>query len=80
MNTGHEILKEMQRFNETFLDPYFGCKLEIGIGIHAGNVIVGEVVVGAKSHLSVMGLAVNVAARIQGSTKRLNNNFLAYLN
>jgi adenylate cyclase len=77
INTGSEILKEMQRFNETFLDPYFGSKLEIGIGIHAGNVIVGEVVVGSKSHLSVTGLAVNIAARIQSSTKKLNNNFLA---
>lgn len=77
IHAGQEILKELDRFNDTFLDPYFGNRLEIGIGVHAGSVIVGEIMVGDKSHLSVMGLAVNIAARIQASTRRLNNNFLA---
>lgn len=77
ITAGHEISREMTSFNETFLEPYFGSRLDVGIGIHSGPVIVGEVVVGSKSHISVMGLAVNVASRIQASTKRLNNNFLA---
>jgi adenylate cyclase len=77
ITAGREISREMNSFNETFLEPYLGSRLEVGIGIHSGPVIVGEVVVGLKSHLSVMGLAVNVASRIQASTKRINNNFLA---
>lgn len=74
---GHSILKELRRFNETYLQPYFGTEFEIGIGVHCGEVIAGEVLVGQKSHLSVMGLAVNIASRIQESTKRLGNSFIA---
>jgi adenylate cyclase len=74
---GHSIQKELKRFNETYLQPYFGTQFEIGMGTHCGEVIVGEVLVGQKSHLSVMGLAVNIASRIQESTKRLGNSFVA---
>lgn len=74
---GEAILEEFGKFNDTYLHPYFGMRLDIGIGVHCGQVIVGEVMVGQKSHLSVMGLAVNIAARIQNSTKKLNNNFIA---
>lgn len=77
IDAGNEILKEFAKFNETYLDSYFGMRLNIGIGVHCGQVIVGEVVVGQKSHLSVMGLAVNIASRIQNSTKKLNNSFIA---
>jgi adenylate cyclase len=74
---GFAIQKELKRFNETYLEPYFGAHLEIGIGLHSGEVIVGEVMVGQKSHLSVMGLAVNIASRIQASTRKLDNSFIA---
>jgi adenylate cyclase len=76
IKTGHAILKELKRFNETYLQPYFGVQFEIGIGMHSGEVIVGEVMVGQKSHISVMGLAVNVASRIQASTRKLDNSFI----
>jgi adenylate cyclase len=74
---GNSILKELGRFNETYLGPYFNTQFEIGIGVHAGPVIVGDFMVGQKSHLSVMGLAVNVASRIQACTKKLDNSFIA---
>jgi adenylate cyclase len=77
IDAGYAILEEFGKFNETYLHPYFGMRLDIGIGVHCGQVIVGEVMVGQKSHLSVMGLAVSIAARIQNSTKKLNNNFIA---
>ena len=77
IKAGRAILKELKKFNETYLEPYFGTRFEIGIGIHCGQVIVGEVLIGQKSHLSVMGRAVNIAARIQASTRKLNNNFIA---
>jgi adenylate cyclase len=76
IKAGHSIQKELTRFNETYLQPFFGTDFEIGMGVHCGEVIVGEVLVGQKSHLSVMGLAVNIASRIQESTKRLGNSFI----
>jgi adenylate cyclase len=76
IQAGDSISAELKRFNETYLQPYFGTEFEIGMGVHCGEVIVGEVMVGQKSHLSVMGLAVNIASRIQESTKRLGNCFI----
>jgi adenylate cyclase len=76
IQAGHSILQEIRRFNETYLYPFFGTEFELGIGIHCGEVIVGEILFGQKSHLSVMGLAVNIASRIQESTKRLGNSFI----
>jgi adenylate cyclase len=76
IQAGNSIQSELKRFNETYLQPYFGTQFEIGMGAHCGEVIVGEVLVGQKSHLSVMGLAVNIASRVQESTKRLGNSFI----
>jgi adenylate cyclase len=76
IKAGDAISRELRRFNDTYLYPHFNTKFEIGIGAHCGEVIVGEVMVGQKSHLSVMGLAVNIASRIQSSTKRLTNSFI----
>jgi adenylate cyclase len=77
IKAGESIQRELKRYNETYLQPYFGAEFEIGMGVHCGEVIAGEVLVGQKSHLSVMGLAVNIASRIQESTKRLGNSFIA---
>jgi adenylate cyclase len=49
---------------------------QVGIGIHSGRVIVGEMQLGKMIKTSVMGLAVNIASRIQDSTKTLNNSFV----
>lgn len=76
IQAGFDIMKEMVRYNETYLRPYFNTRFEIGIGVHAGEVIVGETQVGQKSHLSIMGIPVNIASRIQAITRKLNNSFL----
>ena len=45
--------------------------------IHSGKVIVGRFNLGDHNKTNVMGLAVNIASRLQNSTKHLNNNFVA---
>jgi len=50
--------------------------MEIGIGLHVGKVIVGDMGVDDKSSLTAMGFPVNVAARLESATKELNNNFI----
>ena len=67
----------MYNLNEKYLRVYFAKEFEIGIGIHAGKVIVGEFNFGSELRTNVMGLAVNIASRIQDSTKELNNSFVA---
>ncbi len=71
-----QILQKLEKFNKQYLAIHFHHTLEIGIGLHAGAVIVGNIIINKKNHLTVMGYPVNVASRIQTATRELNNNFL----
>jgi adenylate cyclase len=73
---GHSILEELDKFNEQYLEKYFNHFFQVGIGLHAGNVIVGNVGIGVNNNLTVMGLPVNVASRLQAATRELNNSFV----
>jgi len=44
-------------------------KLRIGIGIHCGPAIVGEMGHGSAMHLTAVGDAVNTASRLESATK-----------
>ena len=70
------IFQAVGLFNEAYAEPYYGGPLEIGIGLHAGKVFVGEFGLDQAPQLSVMGLPVNIASRLQAKTKELNNDFL----
>ena len=71
-----KILQRIKKFNEQYLSVHFNYTLEIGIGLHAGIVIVGNISINKTSHLIVTGYPVNIASRIQTATRELNNNFL----
>jgi adenylate cyclase len=60
-------------FNDNYARTRYGRPLEMGIGMHAGEVIVEHY---NDDNLSVMGLPVNIAARLQAETKVLNNDLL----
>lgn len=57
------------------LKPYFeavyGRSFDIGIGIHYGDVIVGAVGAAGRRRMTIVGDAVNAAARIEAATKTL---------
>lgn len=74
--TGHAILKQLEISNCTYRE-IFQRDFNVGIGIHCGRVVVGEVKLGQMVKLHTVGLPVNVASRIQEATKELNNSFLA---
>ncbi|HEU4473138.1 MAG TPA: adenylate/guanylate cyclase domain-containing protein [Flavisolibacter sp.] len=73
---GHLIFQELVHFNEAYVLPHFGHRFEVGIGLHAGKVIIGDVGLGVENNLTVMGLPVNIASRLQAATKELNNSFV----
>ncbi len=70
------IFHDLEIFNATYAHPYFNLNFEIGVGLHKGNVIVREYDMEYNEHMTVMGLPVNIASRLQSETKELNNNML----
>lgn len=76
ISTGHAILAELDMLNKEYFVKYFNREFEIGIGIHAGKVIIGEFTINGHAKTNVMGLAVNIASRIQDATKEFNNSFI----
>ncbi|MGV3503184.1 MAG: adenylate/guanylate cyclase domain-containing protein [Adhaeribacter sp.] len=73
---GLKILEQIKIFNNTYMRPYFNHSFEVGIGVHAGKVVVGNVGIGLSDNLTVMGFPVNIAARLQAATRELNNSFV----
>ena len=73
---GLTILEELEKFNEQYLEKHFFHSFEVGIGLHAGRVIVGDIGIGVNNNLTAMGMPVNIASRIQAATRVLNNSFL----
>jgi adenylate cyclase len=55
----------------------FGRPLEIGIALHLGEVMYGNVGTEERLDFTVIGRAVNQAARLQGLTKHLGQPVLA---
>lgn len=70
------MLQTVTLFNEAHSQPYDGGPLEIGVGLHAGKVFVGEFGLDDAPQLSVMGLPVNIASRLQAKTRELNNDLI----
>ena len=70
------MFQTVKLFNEAYAEPYYGKPLEIGVGLHAGKVFVGEFGLDHVPQLSVMGLPVNIASRLQSKTKELNNDLI----
>jgi len=77
ISAGLEIISELDKLNRTYLSVYFFKEFEVGIGIHSGKVIIGEINLEGRLKTTVMGLAVNIASRIQNATKHLNNSLVA---
>jgi adenylate cyclase len=70
------MFQTLNIFNEAYAEPYYGVPLEIGVGLHAGKVFVGEYGLDNAPQLSVMGLPVNIASRLQAKTRELNNDMI----
>jgi adenylate cyclase len=76
VHAGMAILDTLETLNAQSFEKSLHQKIEVGIGVHVGKVATGNLHLGSKDHLVVMGYAVNVASRLQSVTKELNNNFI----
>ena len=75
-NAARQIFSDIDAFNNNYMYKNFRHRFQVGIGLHAGKVIVGNIGIGVNNNLTVTGLPVNIAARLQTATKDLNNTFL----
>ncbi|MDF1727204.1 MAG: adenylate/guanylate cyclase domain-containing protein [Sulfitobacter sp.] len=62
------IAQELARFN-TALASEGGAPVRIGIGVHLGNVVLGEIGAAGQAPRTLIGDTVNTASRLEGVTK-----------
>jgi adenylate cyclase len=74
VRAGLQMLEAMDDLNPYLLNVY-DHELEIGIGIHCGDVVIGNVKDCGNSKM-VIGDAVNLASRIESENKRTGTNLL----
>jgi adenylate cyclase len=65
------VATNVEHMNRQVVDDV-GKPIEFGIGIHGGEVIIGDIGSSAKTVFTALGDPVNVAARLQDMTKTLN--------
>lgn len=71
VRAGLEMFHVLDNLND-YLESYFNTRFKIGVGIHYGEVVVGELGHPSKMQFSAIGDAVNIASRVESSTKLLN--------
>lgn len=69
---GKEIIKQLDFVNSKGTIP----PTKVGIGIHAGNVVTGNVGTETRKQFSVTGSTVIIAARIEQLNKKYNSNMI----
>ena len=72
VNAARSILKELDKRNDRLPDD----TIQIGIGIHNGECVTGSVGSPRRKEYSIIGDAVNLAARMQSMNKKLNTRIL----
>ena len=70
-----EMIDKLQEVNK-YLSDNFKIQFQIGIGIHCGEVILGEVGHPDKMQLTAIGDSVNTASRIESMCKKTGSNLL----
>lgn len=74
----HSAIEQIDRLQSLNIDieKHYGITLAIGIGIHTGKAVVGEMGSIGRSDYTIIGDNVNLASRIEGLTKYFGANIL----
>ncbi|MCB1146014.1 MAG: 2Fe-2S iron-sulfur cluster binding domain-containing protein [Leptospiraceae bacterium] len=75
VNAALQMLSAMESIN-SYAKKHLNHDFKIGIGIHYGNVIVGEVGHHSNAQMTLIGDAVNEASRVESMTKKAGVSLL----
>lgn len=75
VRAGVEMLEELEKLNPYF-DTLYRHRLRIGIGIHCGWVVVGNLGASKSQTVTAIGDAVNLASRIEAANKQVGTSLL----
>jgi adenylate cyclase len=74
LECGRTLFRLVERWNAK---RAFNPPVQIGVGVHFGDVFCGVVGTDERLEFTVLGEPVNIAARIEQSTKSVRRDFLA---
>src|SRR5215475_14951955 len=60
------LLAALEPLNNTHLDPRYGVRVQVRLGLHTGMAVIGEMGGGDRYEQLAMGETPNIAARLQG--------------
>ncbi len=75
MIAARQMSRELQKLNTSLIED-IGQPLKIGIGIHSGTAIIGNMGYNKATGLTAIGDVVNTASRLESLTKEYNVEFL----
>ncbi|HBK78914.1 MAG TPA: adenylate/guanylate cyclase domain-containing protein [Nitrospinae bacterium] len=75
LRAAQAMASNLERLNQT-LSSELDEPLRLGIGIHAGHAIVGEMGYGRASHVTAIGDTVNTASRLESMNKELQSQLV----
>jgi adenylate cyclase len=75
VRAGLEMVEAMKPFN-VYLENLYHQQLKIGIGIHIGNAVIGDIGAPGNQRLTAVGDSVNLASRIEAANKQLGTSLL----
>jgi len=75
VQAGLEMLEAMEEFNP-YLEMLYRRKLQIGVGIHYGEAVVGNIGAINNQKMTAIGDAVNFASRIESANKEAGTRLL----
>ncbi len=75
LSAAADVGRALERFNQQ-LDAEGSSPIRIGMGLHLGDLVLGEIGAARHAPRTIIGDAVNVASRLEGETKALSVELL----